>query len=142
MSILPDTSPAVRMGRFCWVDLATGDPLAATSFYGTLFGWHAREHRIGRGRFSTLAKDGAPFASVYRLTGEQIERGVPSLWMPYVSVPDVDAAATRAGALGGEVMVDCQYVEGFARICVIADPTGALIGLWQAESESSKPRSR
>jgi predicted enzyme related to lactoylglutathione lyase len=141
MSSLPRTPPSQQMGRFCWSDLSTGDPAAATSFYGRLFGWHAQEHRIGQGRFSTLAKDGAAFASLYQLTHEQVARGVPSLWLPYVSVADVDKAALKVAVLGGEVIVTPQDVDGFARICVIADPTGALIGLWQAESAHKGPRS-
>jgi predicted enzyme related to lactoylglutathione lyase len=124
------------MGRFCWADLGTSDPEAATSFYGGLLGWRAHERRVGRARFRTIAQDGGPaFASLYRLTSAQVACGVPSLWLPYASVPDLDAAAERATLLGGEVVVTQQVVEGFARICVIADPTGALIGLWQAERE-------
>jgi predicted enzyme related to lactoylglutathione lyase len=131
------------MGRVCWIDLATSDPAAATTFYGGLFGWRARVQRIGHdGRFSTFAKDGPPFASLYRLTSSQVAHGVPSLWMPYVSVPDVDEAASRAVHLSGEVMVAPQIVEGFARVAVIADPTGALIGLWQDAGEGKGERAQ
>jgi uncharacterized protein len=139
MSYVHDGIASQEMGRVCWVDLATSDPAAAATFYSRLFGWRPRVERIGRGRFGTFAKDGgAPFASLYQLTSSQIAHGVPSLWMPYVSVPDVDEAASRAVHLSGEVMVAPQTVEGFARIAVIADPTGALIGLWQAAGGEGK----
>jgi predicted enzyme related to lactoylglutathione lyase len=116
----------------CWVDLATSNAAAAASFYSSLLGWRLTERQVGQGRFSTFARNDSAFASLYQLTREQIERGVPSHWMPYVSVPSADTAAATACALGGQLIVRPQEVAELARICLVADPTGALIGLWQA----------
>lgn len=125
------------MRQFCWVDLAAADAGAAQSFYCRLFGWSAQDHRVDAGRFSTFGHRDAPFASLYQLTRKQIEHGVPSHWTPYVSVPDVDAAASQASDLGAQVIVPPHDVEGFARISLISDPAGALIGLWQGPRETS-----
>ena len=141
MSIMADRLSIPDTGHVCWVDLATSNAAAATTFYGRLFGWRARVERIDRGGcFQTFAKNGRAFASLYQLTASQIACGVPSLWMPYVSVPDAEEAASRAVLLGGEILVAPQDVEGFARIAVIADPTGALIGLWQAAGDGKELR--
>ena len=129
--VMLNDRPEGQLGRFCWVDLASADAGAAKSFYRDLFGWTARERSIGNGRFGTFEQADEPFASLYQLTRKQIEQGVPSHWTAYVSVADVDAAATKAASLGGEVIVPPHDVAGFARISLILDPAGALIGLWQ-----------
>jgi predicted enzyme related to lactoylglutathione lyase len=93
------------MQQFCWVDLATADETAARSFYWQLFGWTVQDRHIGAGRFGVFRHGDAQFASLYQLSSEQIVRGIPSHWTPYVSVLDVDAAARRAEALGGRIVV-------------------------------------
>jgi predicted enzyme related to lactoylglutathione lyase len=123
--------------RFCWVDLATVDQCAAKAFYSRLFGWAVQDRRAGDGAFSTFAHGAAPFASLYQLARKQIEHGVPSHWMPYVSVPDVDAAAATASRLGGQVIVP-PHDAGLARISLICDPAGALIALWQRPGHSGE----
>ena len=126
-----------QVRRFCWVDLATVDQGAAKLFYCRLFGWAVQDQRAGEGQFSTFAQREAPFASLYQLTRKQIEHGVPSHWTPYVSVPDVDAMASKASGLGGQVIVPPHDVAGLARVSLITDPAGALIGLWQRPREAN-----
>jgi predicted enzyme related to lactoylglutathione lyase len=121
-----------ELSRFCWVDLATTDQAAAKAFYGALFGWSVSDQVVREGQFSLFGERGTHFASLYQLTREQIADGVPSHWTPYVAVPNLQAAAEKAAGLGGQIVVPPQDVAGFARICLIADPTGALFGLWQA----------
>ena len=96
-----------------------------------------QDRRAGDGAFSTFAHGAAPFASLYQLARKQIEQGVPSHWAPYVSVPDVDAAAATASGLGGQVIVP-PHDAGLARISLICDPAGALIGLWQRPGHSGE----
>jgi predicted enzyme related to lactoylglutathione lyase len=122
-----------QVHQFCWVDLATADEAAAKSFYGGLFGWTVQDRRSGEGRFSTFAHRDAPFASLYQLSRRQIDQGVPSHWTPYLSTRDVDAVAAKAADLGGQIIVPPHDATGFARISLIADPTGALFGLWQEQ---------
>lgn len=120
--------------RFCWADLATADDGRAADFYESLFHWSGRRREAGGGRFSTLEHDGNPLASLYRLTNAQIGSGVPSHWLAYVSTRDLEGTMARAVALGAGIVVGPQHVPGLARIAVIVDPTGALIGLWQSEN--------
>ncbi len=136
-SAMPNNSLEGQVLRFCWVDLATVDQRAAKEFYCRLFGWTVRDRRMGEGHFSTFADRVAPFASLYQLARKQIEHGVPSHWTPYVSVPDLDATALKAAELGAQIVVPPHDSGGLARISLIADPTGALIGLWQVARETS-----
>ena len=84
-----------------------------------------------------LEDEGTRVASLYRLTRAQIAGNVPSHWLPYVSTPDLSRSVSRAHALGGQVIVNAQRFPGLASIAVVADPTGALIGLWQSDASAS-----
>jgi uncharacterized protein len=119
-------------GEICWADLAATDAQRAAEFYGALFGWRVHEERVGEGVFLRLACDGRSVASIYQLDGPARRAGVPSHWMPYVRVPAVDTAASRAAALGGRVMVRPFEVPGIARVGVIMDAVGAMLGLWES----------
>ena len=119
--------------RVVWADLATPDDDRAAEFYRQLFGWSDVSHPIGGGTFRTLEQDGGAVASLYRLARGQVDGGVPAHWIPYVSTPDVAESAARAARLGGRIIVQPLHFPGVARICLIADPTGAILGLWQGD---------
>ena len=118
-------------GHFCWVDLATHDADRAAAFYGDLFGWKPRDERVGPGHVTRLLSNGTAVGSLYQLNREQIHRGVPSHWTPYVAVASLDATSKRAASLGGRIIVKSFEVPGVARVGLVMDPIGALIGLWQ-----------
>jgi predicted enzyme related to lactoylglutathione lyase len=56
---------------------------------------------------------------------------MPSHWTPYVRVGSVNDAVRRAVRLGGTVVVDPFAVSGVARIALILDSVGAIVGLWE-----------
>lgn len=125
-------------GRFCWVDLAASDADAAKAFYGQLFGWTASAQSANGGSFTRLTQSGQDVGSLYRLSERHLADGVPSHWTPYIRVDDVDAAARRAVALGGEIIVRPFAVAGTARIALILDSIGAHVGLWEPIGQNSE----
>lgn len=58
--------------------------------------------------------------------------GARSAWLGCVIVDDVKASTAKARALGATVLKDVAEVPGMGWFNVIADPTGAPLGLWQA----------
>lgn len=121
-----------KTGRFCWLDLAATDARRAEAFYGALFGWVARTEEANGGIFTRLQLGGEDVGSLYQLQRSHLEHGVPSHWTPYVRVDDIEAATRRVVALDGKVMVRPFDVAARARIALIVDPGGALLGLWQS----------
>jgi predicted enzyme related to lactoylglutathione lyase len=119
------------IGQFCWVDLAASDAGRAKDFYGRLFGWTSHDRAANGGVFTCLRSAGADVGSLYQLQKAHLERGVPSHWTPYIRVADMDETVRRAVALGGEAVVLPFVVAGVARIALILDSVGALVGLWQ-----------
>jgi predicted enzyme related to lactoylglutathione lyase len=127
MEIDFDKGPA----RFCWLDLATVNTRKAQEFYADLFGWGTERKRANGGEYLRFLHGGESFASLYQLKPGQIAAGVPSHWTPYVCVSDICKSGSKAEALGGQVVVNPFEVDGLARLSLIADATGALIGLWE-----------
>jgi len=117
--------------RFCWVDLAAGDAEAAKAFYGSLFGWRTQDQTVGDGHFTRFMLGSADVASLYQLNRHHLAGGVPSHWTPYVAVSSAEGTASQATSLGARILVKPFDVERVARVCLIQDPGGALIGLWQ-----------
>jgi predicted enzyme related to lactoylglutathione lyase len=116
-------------GQFCWVDLAAADAGSAKDFYAKLFCWISREQPANGGCFTRLLLSGHDVGSMYQLADKQLADGVPSHWMPYVRVDDADDAARRAASIGGRVIVRPFAASGMARIALIQDSVGALVGL-------------
>ena len=57
--------------------------------------------------------------------------GNGSFWHSYIAVEDIELCARRAHSLGGSVVVPPHDVPDVGRICVVADPTGAMAHLMQ-----------
>ena len=125
------TLAAPRPGSFCWLDLAAADTARAQQFYAAMFGWTFVEQQANGGRFIRCRAGGRDVASLYPLKPAQLERGVPSHWTPYIRVERVDEAVRRAVTAGGRLVVGAFDVEGMARIALIEDAVGALVGLWE-----------
>jgi predicted enzyme related to lactoylglutathione lyase len=57
--------------------------------------------------------------------------GTGSYWHSYIAVDDIEECTRRAVSLGGSVVVPPHDVPTFGRVCVVADPTGAIAHLVQ-----------
>ena len=57
--------------------------------------------------------------------------GLPSHWLAYVLVEDINASTKKAKSLGAKVVKEVTEVSGYGWLSVITDPTGAALGLWQ-----------
>jgi uncharacterized protein len=113
------------------IDLAAVDAAGAATFYREMFGWSARPMRANGGAFFEFSAQGRTVASMYQLEAARIAQGVPSHWTPYVGIADLDESVARAIRLGGAVIVRPFEVDGVARVSLVVDSGGALLGLWE-----------
>jgi uncharacterized protein len=121
---MPDYAP----GTPSWVDLGSPDVDASISFYGSLFGWTASEPGPPEaGGYRFFLQDGKMVGGI----GPLMMEGQPPAWLNYVSVADADETAGKAREAGGTVFVEPMDVMDVGRFSVLADPTGAALGLWQ-----------
>lgn len=120
-------------GTFCWSELATSDQAAAKVFYSSLFGWTAHDVPSGSDNHYTMLRlRGKDIGALYTMPSDVAEQGVPPHWMTYVAVADVDASAALAKKLGGSLLNNPADLMDAGRMCVVRDPQGATLALWQA----------
>jgi hypothetical protein len=118
-----------KPGTFCWNELMTTDAAKARDFYSAVLGWTFAEMPMGPGGTYTVFKAGETNAAgMMEMKGPQFQ-GVPPHWMPYISVADCDAAASKAANLGATVLVPPTDIPKTGRFAVIDDPSGAVCGI-------------
>jgi len=115
---------------FVHCELATTDVAKAKAFYGKLFDWKLEDVPMDGGYTYTMI--GVGDGTGGGMMKQMIPNG-PSMWMPYVLVDDIKAATQKARSLGANVMKDVTEVMDMGWLSIFTDPTGAMLGLWQAK---------
>ena len=127
--------------RTWWHELNTWEPDIALAFYGRTLGWQFEPTALPDGAAYWIArKDGRPVGGVFELT-EPDYSGIPSHWMTYMSVADIDRAETDTAKAGGEIMRPATRVPGVGKLAVVTDSTGALIGLIEPDEDHALAQS-
>ncbi len=123
-------------GRFVWHELMTTDPERAQQFFAELLGWTTTNFSMEGGETYTMIQVGEQTIGGY----EKMETGgpAPPHWLGYVTVEDVDAAAGRAEAMGGALMVPPNDISNVGRFAVLRDPAGAVFALYKSANESNE----
>jgi uncharacterized protein len=127
---------ALETGSIGWVDLTVPDAGLVRDFYQAVIGW--KPHEVA------MKDAGAEYHDYAMLTPENgksiagvcYKRGtnkdLPSCWMIYITVADLDASLKKCVELGGRVAVGPKALGAQAKYAVIEDPSGAACGLFQA----------
>jgi uncharacterized protein len=120
-------------GTPCWVDLQTTDQSAGKQFYSSLFGWtyDDRQSPGDGGVYSMAMVNGETVAAIAPMP-PGAPAGRPTAWNTYIAVDKVDAAVDNVGPVGGQVLMPAFDIGDAGRMAFVADPTGAIVGLWQA----------
>ena len=123
-----------------WHALIARNPETEAAFYQTVFNYDVFPFDTPRGANSLLLASGNyARASVNPLPAQRPD--IHPYWLGFVRVADVDAAAAKAGSLGGRVLVPPHLDRHGGRIAVIADPAGAPLGLMEWLQTAANPGS-
>ncbi len=115
------------LNEWVWLDLWTGDVDRATQFYRAVAGYEVLPLPEGGARSGAhLVSGGYIRAGVM----QKHDALVSPVWLPYVRVADAAAAVERARAAGGTVLRAPVNLPQ-AIVAIIADPTGAPVGVAQ-----------
>lgn len=123
-------SPVIgEANTFGWAELNARGIERAKPFYKKLFAW---------GEKNTEMDGGQPPYTEFMLGNDSIAGGmemnpmvpaeVPSYWLVYFTVPDVDKAHEKATQLGAKGLLEPMDFPG-GRFSVLSDPQGAAFGL-------------
>jgi predicted enzyme related to lactoylglutathione lyase len=118
------------VGSFCWTELLTSDPEAASTFYKEIFGWTVEKRDMGpMGTYFGLLRGDKQAGGIMK---SQMSDAPPA-WLCYVAVADVDATAKRVEGLKGKLIVPPKDIPGIGRFAVHADPLGAVSAVFKAD---------
>ncbi|MFE7834833.1 VOC family protein [Streptomyces sp. NPDC057474] len=117
-------------GSLGWVELLTRAPEQAKAFYTTVFGWSVS----AGGQYTQWNLDGADFGGMITMD-DKFPPEVPSHWLPYFAVEDVDDTARIAAEAGGTILMEPTTVPDGPRIAVLRDSQGAMFGVYLAGAE-------
>lgn len=118
--VTENSSGKSHPGKFIWHDLITPDPVAAGTFYQALFGWKV-DYQDGYAVVRNGDKLIAGILKVKPKEGSE-KKGV---WLPSVSVTDIDAAAKLVTANGGSILKGPADMGLRGRAVLISDPQHA-----------------
>lgn len=116
-------------GKIWWSELLTRDTKAARDYYAKIAGWTFETMPMGEREYLVAHRAGAPVAGIMDMNGLPGMDEVPPHWFTYIAVEDVDAAVRQTRDQGGEVRSEPFDVAGIGRIAIVADPSGAVVGL-------------
>jgi predicted enzyme related to lactoylglutathione lyase len=114
-------------GEWTWAELFSRDPDKAVQFYHAVIGYgQVQDTRSGRSNDFVLVSGGYSRASVTVLSNRPKARPA---WLLFVRVASIKDSVARAVSLGGRVLLPPSDSPSGNWRAVIADPTGAYIGL-------------
>jgi predicted enzyme related to lactoylglutathione lyase len=122
-------------GALCWNELYTSNVDAAGKFYVQTLGWKTENHDMGPMGTYTLFKPASGDAAANNIGGMMPippnMKGVPSNWLSYFLVTDVDASTKKATELGGKVLAPPMDIPNIGRFSIVQDPQGAAFALYK-----------
>lgn len=119
-----------KLGTIGWHDLTVENAEQVRDFYAAVAKWKPEPIDMGGyADFNMSDSNGEPAAGVCHKRGTNAD--IPSQWLMYIIVEDIDASIAACTRLGGSVIAGPKSM-GSARYCIIRDPAGAVCGLYQA----------
>ena len=113
-------------GRVGWHELLAADWEKAFAFYGELFGWQKADADVGAmGTYQLFSAGGQTIGGMFT---KPPTVPVP-FWLYYFNIGDIDAAAKRVKAGGGQILDGPIEVPGGGWIVQCTDPQGAMFAL-------------
>ncbi len=121
-----DGENPVGNGAFCWNELSTSEPERAAQFYCQVFGWTTESSTSTDEPYTLFNCGQTQVGGMAELQNPE----VPSHWMGYIAVADVDAATGAAKALGASVYCPPTDIPGIGRFTTLGGPCGATFAVF------------
>jgi predicted enzyme related to lactoylglutathione lyase len=118
-------------GTIGWSDLTVENADAVRDFYAEVVGW--KPEALSMGDYSdyvmVAAGTGDGVAGICHARG--MNAGLPSQWLVYIVVDDLDHSLRRCAEMGGKLLREPRDMGPQGRYCVIQDPAGAVAALFE-----------
>ena len=123
-----------EVGKIGWIDMTVNDAPALRDFYRAVVGWETDDVDMGgyNDYVMKMPATGDGVAGICHARGSNAD--LPSGWLIYIVVADVNASVEQCRANGGKVLVEPRSLAG-GRFSVIEDPGGSVAGLYQSKAD-------
>jgi uncharacterized protein len=129
----PEAAPEV--GEASWHELMTTDAPAAMRFYNQVFGWEPSE-AMDMGELGKYQMFNRPHGMIGGMMNKPPAMAqVPPHWLIYFRVPDINVAAERIKANGGQIINGPMEVPGGDWVLNALDPQGSAFGLHAKQAQ-------
>ena len=125
-------------GSWIWYELMTPDVASAAKFYSDVIGWKPGAQVAVPG-YRILASAKGDVCGLFPMPEGANFGG--AVWVGYVAVEDVDAAAAAAQGAGAIPCMPVTDIDGVGRMAMFLDPQGAPFYLMRGAVEGGVSRS-
>lgn len=119
------------IGSIAWHDLTVENADEIRKFYEQVIGWNSSS--LSMGDYDDFCMNepagGETVAGICHTRGENAK--LPPQWLVYITVENVKKSAKQCADLGGKIIDGPRDLSG-KPFCVIQDPGGAYVALYQA----------
>lgn len=120
-------------GNPVWIDICFPDPEPCEQFYGSLFGWTFEDQGPELGNYRMIrAADGQIIAGAS--PGVPDDENLPTDWTVHLGTDNLAGTLSKVTAAGGRVLFAPMEVGELGKVAIVATPSGASLGVWQADS--------
>jgi len=119
---------------FIWTDLSTFDVKSCKQFYSELFGWQftKTKDRSMDEAYHVAYQKNTPVAAVFTMPSYLQKINMPSFWMSYMQVKDIEAIVAKARRYENVIIeVEPTAFDANSKIALIRDPSGAGFTVYQ-----------
>jgi len=129
------SAEAGKPGRIGWHELLATDVAKEVAFYCELFGWQrADTDNHLTDAYVSLSAGGQVIGGAFK---NPTEKALP-FWLLYLNVDDLDAAAERVRAGGGQASLNDVELPGGSWVALCVDPQGAAFSLQGKKGHAPK----
>ncbi|GEA11423.1 VOC family protein [Alteromonas sp. KUL49] len=116
------------MSENTWIDITTDNATELANFYQRVMGWTCDAVNMGDySDFVMLNSEGEPVGGICHRKGPN--KDLPSGWIPYFVVSDLDYALIEVSQCGGMQHSEIRY-HGKAAFVIIKDVSGSFCALY------------
>ncbi|MFC2084955.1 VOC family protein [Bacteroidota bacterium] len=118
------------IGTVSWVDLTVNNAEELKDFYKEVIGWKTESVPMGDYHDFNMISPGTQEVQAGICNAKGANSNLPSHWMIYLTVENVNKSAESCRELGGKIIIEPKNMGNYGRCAVIQDPAGAVCALF------------
>lgn len=124
-------------GTFCWTELMSPDVPASKRFYSELFNWRYSDTALDERTLYTVfhLRENQKVAGLFTIDERLRSLGLRPDWLNHIAVGNIYESCDIAQMHGGKLLSPPNPAVRGGLVCIIEDPVGAFVALWQQDEE-------